>query len=30
MDFLWLGLVLFLFLLSLGLIALCDAPRGRS
>jgi hypothetical protein len=30
MDALWLGLVVVLTLLSIGLIALCDAPRDRT
>jgi len=30
MDFFWLGVVVVLVLLSIGLIALCDVPRERS
>jgi hypothetical protein len=30
MDFLWLGLAFVLFVLSLGLIALCERPRDSS
>jgi hypothetical protein len=30
MDLLWIGVVALLFLLSLGLVALCDRGEGQS